>query len=274
MFNSWIQKLFCIYICIKNVIKCTWDMFCTSYSSTLSFLDICVLLLLRLAYFWTFCSYFIWFLLNWFSTWKKGLLGAHPERRLNVDQGIKGLLGADADSRRQNDGEDAAGCRPVWLLGDVPGEPGHEPRGEDWHQVELWPAEMQTFKCFFWLSQPRENKENLSSFSVVVQEPGPGDVRPRLWKLYGKCCCCFASVVIFMILTPQTLIHPSIHLSDLHYFFEDRWSEQRFLSPLKSYHPCRNTPTRLTSWCLWAAGGGSAVRSPTEETSMTPWGSE
>lgn len=56
-----------------------------------------------------------------------------------MDRGIQTVLGAGAGSRRRDDGEDAAGRRPVWLLGVVPGEPGHEPRGEDWRQVEIWP---------------------------------------------------------------------------------------------------------------------------------------
>lgn len=80
------------------------------------------------------------------------MLDAYPEPRLHVDQGIKTVLEASADSRRRDDGDDAAGRRPVWLLGDMPGEPGHEPRGEDWHQVEIWLATMQTFKylCDFY----------------------------------------------------------------------------------------------------------------------------
>lgn len=66
-------------------------------------------------------------------------LDAQPEARLHVDRGIQAVLGAGAGSRRRDDGEGAAGRRPVWLLGVVPGEPGHEPRGEDWRQVEIWP---------------------------------------------------------------------------------------------------------------------------------------
>lgn len=59
------------------------------------------------------------------------------------------MLGVNAASRHEDDGEDAAGRRPVWLLGDMPGEPSHEPRGEDWHSVEILPAIIQTLNCSF-----------------------------------------------------------------------------------------------------------------------------
>lgn len=80
------------------------------------------------------------------------------------------------------------------------------------------------------------------------------------------------------ILKTWTLVHVSVHpriLSEFHSVLNNTQNEQHlFSSSLKSFYLCRNTRTRLTSWCLWVAGAGSVVRSPTEETLMTPWESE
>lgn len=68
--------------------------------------------------------------------------GGADGRRGEGSLNLSALLDAQLEERRhvdhRDDDEDAAGRWPVWL-GNLWGEPGHEPRGEDWHQVEIWP---------------------------------------------------------------------------------------------------------------------------------------
>lgn len=63
-------------------------------------------------------------------------LEAHPETRLHGEDGTEAVPGTG--SRRRDVGEDAADRRSLGL-GEMSGEPSHEPRGEECHQVEICP---------------------------------------------------------------------------------------------------------------------------------------
>lgn len=63
-------------------------------------------------------------------------LEAHPETRLHGEDGTEAVPGTG--SRRWDVGEDAADRRSLGL-GEMSGQPGHEPQGEECHQVEICP---------------------------------------------------------------------------------------------------------------------------------------
>lgn len=133
------------------------------------------------------------------------------------------MLGAGAGSRRRDDGEGAAGRRPVWLLGVVPGEPGHEPRGEDWRQVEIWPRMMQTFKCLFdFYSRARTSKLwrpflNLPSCCLLLYRDQILEMFDHAYGSYMVDAAADLPAIKFpccTILKPQSphpTIHPSTH---------------------------------------------------------------
>lgn len=98
-------------------------------------------------------------------------LEAHPETRLHGEDGTEAAPGTG--SRRRDDGEDAADRRSLGL-GEMSREPGHEPRGEECHQVEICPntpfytvhgGNIVTTPCFgFGVS-------NQKQFLLVLQGP-------------------------------------------------------------------------------------------------------